>query len=141
MRRHKTARLLFGDPPSEVELRRGRREFYLLQRIQEEVHRFAITFHRQTRGKTMTRSLLDEIPGVGKKRKQKLYKHFGSLERMRQASVEEYRKAGIGDQLAQEILDHLRRKSAHPREKIGRWGAVCGIDHPGGGTIPSHGSG
>src|SRR5690606_22957348 len=94
--RHKTARLLFGDPPSEVELRRGSREFYLLQRIQEEVHRFAITFHRQTRGKTMTRSLLDEIPGVGKKRKQILYKHFGSLERMRQASVEEYRKAGIG---------------------------------------------
>ncbi len=117
--RHKTARLLFGDPPSEVELRRGSREFYLLQRIQEEVHRFAITFHRQTRGKTMTRSLLDEIPGVGKKRKQILYKHFGSLERMRQASVEEYRKAGIGDKLAREILDHLRRKSAHLREKNG----------------------
>ncbi|PTX59325.1 excinuclease ABC subunit C [Melghirimyces profundicolus] len=108
--RHKTARLLAGDPPVEVDLPRGSREFYLLQRIQEEVHRFAITFHRQTRGKSMIRSVLDEIPGVGKKRKQLLYKHFGSLERMREASVEEYRKAGIGDKLAREIQSHLRKK-------------------------------
>lgn len=115
--RHKTASLLFGDPPTEVELRRGSREFYLLQRIQEEVHRFAISFHRQTRGKTMTRSLLDEIPGVGKKRKQILYKHFGSLERMRRGSVEEYREAGIGDKLAREILDYLRQKSTDFGEK------------------------
>lgn len=106
--RHKTARLLFGQPPEKVDMAQGSKEFYLLQRIQEEVHRFAVAFHRQTRGKAMVRSVLDEIPGVGKKRKQLLYQHFGSLERMKKASVEEYRKAGIGDRLAREIRKYLR---------------------------------
>ncbi|OYD08331.1 excinuclease ABC subunit UvrC [Paludifilum halophilum] len=107
--RHRTASLLFGDSPEEIALRRGSQEFYLLQRIQEEVHRFAVTFHRQTRGKAMVRSVLDDIPGVGPKRKQMLYKHFGSVEKMRQAKVEEYRKAGIGDKLAREILTRLQQ--------------------------------
>ncbi|MDA8351947.1 MAG: excinuclease ABC subunit UvrC [Firmicutes bacterium] len=119
--RHKTARLLIGDPPREADLPKGTQEFYLLQRIQEEVHRFAITFHRQTRGKSMVRSVLDDIPGVGKKRKQQLYKHFGSLDRMRTATVEEYRKAGIGDKLARNILAHLKEtaKSASKDEGSG----------------------
>ncbi|MFC4075677.1 excinuclease ABC subunit UvrC [Salinithrix halophila] len=105
--RHKTAKLLFGDPPQEVSLKRGSQEFYLLQRIQEEVHRFAITFHRQTRGKQMIQSMLDDIPGVGQKRKTLLYKHFGSINKMKKASVEAYRQAGIGDKLAREILTRL----------------------------------
>ncbi|SFS73029.1 excinuclease ABC subunit UvrC [Marininema halotolerans] len=115
--KHKTAKLLFGDPPAEVSLRRGSQAFYLLQRIQEEVHRFAITFHRQTRGKQMLHSVLDDIPGVGQKRKTLLYKHFGSVEKMKQASVEEYRNAGIGDKLAREILVHLGVTITDPREK------------------------
>ncbi len=105
---HRTERLWMGDPPEEVPLDRHSQAFYLLQRIQDEVHRFAITFHRQRRGKTMLKSQLDEIPGVGEKRKRLLWKHFGSLERMREASVEEYRQIGIGDKLAREILRHLR---------------------------------
>ncbi len=106
--KHQTARLLFGDPPEEVGLKRGTREFYLIQRIQEEVHRFAVTFHRKTRGKNMVESRLDKIPGVGPKRKQQLYRHFGSIENMKKATVEEYRKAGIGDQLARTIIEALR---------------------------------
>ncbi|GGE17941.1 UvrABC system protein C [Marinithermofilum abyssi] len=110
--RHRTARLLMGEPPEVIDLPRGSQEFYLLQRIQEEVHRFAVTFHRQTRGKSMVKSVLDDIPGVGPKRKQQLYKHFGSVEKMRQASVEEYRKAGVGDKLAREILRVLRGEAS-----------------------------
>lgn len=106
--RHQTARLLAGDPPQEVRLDRRSAEFYLIQRIQEEVHRFAITFHRQVRGKAMIRSRLDDIPGVGEKRKRQLYRHFGSIERMKNATVEEYRKAGIGDKLARKIIEALR---------------------------------
>lgn len=110
--RHLTARLLFGDPPLEVPLARGTQEFYLLQRIQEEVHRFAVSFHRQTRRKSMIRSRLDEIPGVGAKRKQLLFKHFGSIEKMKQATIEEYRQAGIGDKLARTIIAALHEQES-----------------------------
>lgn len=106
--RHRTAQLLVGDPPIPVELKRDSNEFYLLQRIQDEVHRFAITFHRTTRGKTMFHSKLDDIPGIGEKRKKLLLKHFGSVKRMREATVEEYRNLGIGDKLARQILEHLQ---------------------------------
>ncbi|WP_044640807.1 excinuclease ABC subunit UvrC [Risungbinella massiliensis] len=112
--RHQTANLLYGEPPSVVDLKRGTEEFYLVQRIQEEVHRFAISFHRQARGKSMIQSALDNIPGVGEKRKRQLYRHFGSIEKMREASIEEYRKAGIGDKLAKEILQVLRAKQKTP---------------------------
>ncbi|MBN6186597.1 excinuclease ABC subunit UvrC [Aneurinibacillus sp. BA2021] len=106
--RHRTAQLLVGDPPLPVELKRDSNEFYLLQRIQDEVHRFAITFHRHTRGKTMFHSRLDDIPGIGEKRKKLLLKHFGSIKRMKEATVDEYRNIGIGDKLAHEILQHLQ---------------------------------
>jgi excinuclease ABC subunit C len=107
--KHRTARLIAGEPPQEVNLKRGSQEFYLIQRIQEEVHRFVITFHRKTRTKHLIESELDRIPGVGLKRKQQLFRHFGSIERMRQASVEEFRQAGIGDKLARVILDFLQK--------------------------------
>lgn len=107
--KHQTSRLLFGDPPTEVPIARGTQAFYLLQRIQEEVHRFAIAFHRQRRGKTMLHSVLDDIPGVGPKRKQRLYQHFGSIEKMKNASIEEYRKIGIGEKLAKTIIQHLSK--------------------------------
>ncbi|RKD23839.1 excinuclease ABC subunit C [Ammoniphilus oxalaticus] len=106
--RHRTAELLLGDPPRDVDIARDSHEFYLLQRIQDEVHRFAITFHRQTRGKSMLYSQLDDIKGIGPKRKQLLLKHFGSIKKMKEASVEEYRKLGIGDKLAAEVLKKLR---------------------------------
>src|SRR5690554_6171107 len=77
--KHKTSELLMGNPPETVPLPKGSQEFYLLQRIQEEVHRFAITFHREIGAKSMTVSRLDSIPGIGQKRRKNLLKHFGSL--------------------------------------------------------------
>ena len=74
--KHRTSHLLFGNPLEIVPLDRNSQEFYLLQRIQDEVHRFAITFHRQLRGKSMIQSILDDIPGVGEKRKKLLLKHL-----------------------------------------------------------------
>ncbi|WP_340673574.1 excinuclease ABC subunit UvrC [Brevibacillus agri] len=107
--KHKTAQLMYGDPPEPVNLKRDSYEFYLLQRIQDEVHRFAITFHRQSRTKTMLSSQLDEIPGIGEKRRKLLFTHFGSLKKMREATVEDFRQLGIGDKLAKQIIVHLRK--------------------------------
>ncbi len=106
--KHKTAQLMVGDPPTPVPMRRDSQEFYLLQRIQEEVHRFAITFHRDTRSKRSFASQLDDIPGIGEKRKKQLLKHFGSVKAMREADVEAFRPLGFGDKLAQSIVDALR---------------------------------
>lgn len=107
--RHRTSQLFFGDDPDPIPIDRSSQAFYLLTRIQDEVHRFAISFHRQTRGKQAMRSVLDEIPGVGEKRRKQLLKHFGSVEAIKDAPVEEFRKIGIGDKLAGEILSFLRR--------------------------------
>jgi len=106
--KHRTSELIMGDPPQIVPLARNSQEFYLLQRIQDEVHRFAVTFHRQTRGKTMLRSVLDDIPGVGEKRKKTLLKHFGSIKNMKEATVEELQKANIPRSVAEKIYKKLR---------------------------------
>ncbi|GGG01482.1 UvrABC system protein C [Paenibacillus aceti] len=106
--KHKTAQLIIGDPPEPVHLARDSQEFYLLQRIQDEVHRFAISFHREQRAKSMVVSQLDAIPGVGEKRRKMLLKHFGSLKKIKEASIEDFRPLSIGDKLAQTIIDSLR---------------------------------
>jgi excinuclease ABC subunit C len=106
--KHRTSELIMGDPPQVVPLERNSQEFYLLQRIQDEVHRFAVAFHRQTRGKTMFRSVLDDIPGVGEKRKKALLKHFGSIKNMKEATVEELQKANIPRSVAEKIYKKLR---------------------------------
>ncbi|QGQ94941.1 excinuclease ABC subunit UvrC [Paenibacillus psychroresistens] len=106
--KHKTAQLMSGDPPEVVPLPRDSQEFYLLQRIQDEVHRFAITFHRETRAKSMVASKLDEIPGIGEKRRKQLLKHFGSLKKIKIASIEDFQAMGIGSKLAQTILTALQ---------------------------------
>ncbi len=105
--KHRTSQLFLGDDPTPVQIDRTSQAFYLLTRVQEEVHRFAITFHRQQHGKNAIRSLLDDIPGVGEKRRKQLLKHFGSLPAIKAASVEEFRKIGIGDKLAKDILAYL----------------------------------
>lgn len=107
--RHRTSQLFLGEDPTPVPIDRASQGFYLLTRIQEEVHRFAITFHRETKGKNAFRSILDDIPGVGEKRRKALLKHFGSVQAMKTASLDDYRQAGIGDKLAQEILNFLTR--------------------------------
>jgi len=106
--KHKTAQLMTGDPAEIVPLPRDSQEFYLLQRIQEEVHRFAVSFHREQRAKSMVESRLDSIPGVGEKRRKLLLKHFGSLKRIREASVEDFKPLSIGDKLAATIIAALQ---------------------------------
>ncbi|QJC53239.1 excinuclease ABC subunit UvrC [Paenibacillus albicereus] len=108
--KHKTAQLMVGDPPVPVTLPRDSQEFYLLQRIQDEVHRFAISFHREQRGKSMTESRLDSISGIGEKRRKQLLRHFGSLKKIREAKAEDFRPLGIGDKLAERIVEALREE-------------------------------
>ncbi|MFH7819864.1 excinuclease ABC subunit UvrC [Neobacillus thermocopriae] len=106
--KHRTSQLLFGNPLEMILLPRNSQEFYLLQRIQDEVHRFAITFHRQTRGKSAFQSLLDDIPGIGEKRKKLLLKEFGSVKKMKEASIEEFRAIGLPENVAKELYEKLR---------------------------------
>ncbi len=109
--KHRTSQLMIGDPAETIQLPRDSQEFYLLQRIQDEVHRFAITFHREQRGKSMVTSKLDAIPGVGDKRRKLLLKHFGSLKKIREASVEDFRSLSIGEKLASQIIAALQEES------------------------------
>ncbi|SDX22424.1 excinuclease ABC subunit UvrC [Paenibacillus sp. CF384] len=108
--KHKTAQLMTGDPPEVVPLPRDSQEFYLLQRIQDEVHRFAITFHREQRGKSMVASKLDSIPGIGEKRRKALLKHFGSIKKIREAAIEDFRPLSIGEKLASQIIEALKEE-------------------------------
>ncbi|MCY8723958.1 excinuclease ABC subunit UvrC [Bacillus inaquosorum] len=107
--KHRTSNLLIGDPLEAVYLERNSQEFYLLQRIQDEVHRFAISFHRQIRGKSAFQSVLDDIPGIGEKRKKMLLKHFGSVKKMKEASLEDIKKAGVPAAAAQLLYDKLQK--------------------------------
>ena len=103
-KKHQTHELLYGNPPQIVQLQKNSQEFFLLQRIQNEVHRFAITFHRQLRSKNSFSSQLDNIPGLGPKRKQILLTHFKSLTRLKQATLEEMTALGIPKSVALSIL-------------------------------------
>ncbi|MCM3054025.1 MULTISPECIES: excinuclease ABC subunit UvrC [Bacillaceae] len=114
--KHQTSNLLFGDPLEVVPLTRNSQEFYLLQRIQDEVHRFAITFHRQLRGKTLFHSILDDIPGVGEKRKRQLIKHFGSVRKMKEAALEDFRAIGIPVHVAETIMETLKNEEEDAKE-------------------------
>ncbi|MFP7231099.1 excinuclease ABC subunit UvrC [Bacillus subtilis] len=107
--KHRTSNLLIGDPLEAVYLERNSQEFYLLQRIQDEVHRFAISFHRQIRGKSAFQSVLDDIPGIGEKRKKMLLKHFGSVKKMKEASLEDIKKAGVPAAAAQLLYEKLQK--------------------------------
>ncbi|WP_047985149.1 excinuclease ABC subunit UvrC [Ornithinibacillus californiensis] len=108
--KHRTSELLYGYPPSVVPLSRQSQEFYLIQRIQDEVHRFAITFHRQLRGKNLFQSELDKIPGVGEKRRKLLLTHFKSVNEIRNASLDAITKLGIPLNIAEIVLTHLNEE-------------------------------
>ena len=107
--KHQTHELLFGDPLQVIELSRTSQEFFLLQRIQDEVHRFAITFHRQLRSKNSFSSQLDGIEGLGPKRKQLLMKHFKSLTKIKEASVDEIVTVGIPRAVAEAVQAKLQQ--------------------------------
>jgi len=108
--RHQTNGLL-DQTGNSVALPKSHPTFYLLGRIQNEVHRFAITFHRQQRAKSMTLSALDSIPGIGPKRKQLLLRHFSSLDNIKGASIEELQAAGLPQSASAIIYQYFRAAS------------------------------
>jgi excinuclease ABC subunit C len=98
-----------------VRIPRQSEALYLLQRIRDEAHRFAISFHRELRGKRMTRSVLDEIPGLGPTRKKRLLKELGGVTAVRAASLETLQALSwLPDSVAQAIFDHAHKPVAPP---------------------------
>lgn len=108
--RHRTHELLYGNPPMTVALKQDSALFRLLTQIQDEVHRYAITFHRDKRSKSQLRSELDSIPGIGPKTKQTLLKAFKSVKRIREASEEELSKV-IGDAKTKAVKRYFAQQS------------------------------
>ena len=89
------------DCADPVVLSRSSEALYLLQRVRDEAHRFAITYHRQKRSRTMVASVLDDVPGLGETRRRALLRHFGSLKRLRAASAQEIASVpGVGPRTA-----------------------------------------
>lgn len=103
---HRTRELLFGFPPKSVGMKADSELFRLLTRMQDEVHRFAITFHRQKRSKRQTKSELDTIPGVGAKTKELLIKTFGSVKRIKEASLQQLQVVA-GHTKGQKLFENL----------------------------------
>jgi excinuclease ABC subunit C len=98
-----------------VRIPRGSEALYLLQSIRDEAHRFALTYHRLKRGKRMTRSALDGIPGLGEGRRKRLLKHFGSVKQIRAASLEDLSSVGgIPQTVAEAVYEalHDRRQAS-----------------------------
>ena len=108
--RHRTAELLFGFPPETVGMKLDSPLFHLLTRMQDEVHRFAITFHRDKRSKNQSRSELDEIKGIGEKTKETLLKHFKSVKRIKEATVDDL-AAVVGVAKARLLCEGLNKEA------------------------------
>ena len=104
--RHRTSEILYGFPPQTLGIKQGTPLFHLLENIQDEVHRFAITFHRDKRSKSQIASALDTIKGIGEKRKTALLKKFKSVARIRQATLEEIAEV-IGESAAKSVKESL----------------------------------
>jgi excinuclease ABC subunit C len=105
--KHRTSELLYGFPPMTIGVKQNTPLFHLLENIQDEVHRFAITFHRDKRSKNQIASALDNIPGVGEKRKTSLLKAFKSVSRIKKATQEEIAEI-VGTSAAKNIKEKLK---------------------------------
>ena len=105
--KHRTSELLYGFPPMTIGVKQNTPLFHLLENIQDEVHRFAITFHRDKRSKSQIASVLDNIPGIGEKRKTALLKAFKSVSRIKKASLEELTEI-VGPSVAKNIQEKLK---------------------------------
>jgi len=100
--------LYMPNEPDPVILPRTSQALYLVQRIRDEAHRFANTYQAQVRGKKQTHSVLDDIPGIGAKRRKSLQLHFGTISKMRAATLAELAQApGMNLKLAETVHDHL----------------------------------
>lgn len=108
--RHRTREMLFGNPPVSVSIALDSQLFKLLTRMQDEVHRFAITFHRQQRSKRQAASALDAVAGVGEKTKKQLIAHFGSVKRVKEAPMEELQTL-LGAKRGENIYQQLHEET------------------------------
>jgi excinuclease ABC subunit C len=100
-------------------LRSGSAALFLLERLRDEAHRFAITYHRKLRNQATLRSALEEIPGVGPERRKALLRHFGSLKKIRQATLEELKQMpGLPQPVAEEVFRSVR-ETVSPEPKRG----------------------
>ena len=106
--KHRTSELLYGFPPASIGVKQNTPLFHLLENIQDEVHRFAITFHRDKRSKSQTASVLDDISGIGEKRKTALLKAFKSVSRIQKATLEEIAEV-VGMSVAKNIKEKLKQ--------------------------------
>ncbi|MFL2104915.1 excinuclease ABC subunit UvrC [Desemzia sp. FAM 23991] len=106
--KHRTASLIFGESHQIVPLEPTSQAFYLVQRVQDEVHRFAITFHRKVRSKNSVSSRLDRIEGIGPKRRKKIMTHFKSIKNIREASIEEITSIGVPLEVAKKIKEDIK---------------------------------
>ena len=109
--KHRTRELLYGFPPVTIGMKTDSPLFRLLTSMQDEVHRFASTFHRQKRSKRQTRSVLDSIPGIGEKTKQLLLRHFGSSKRLFEASESDLCEL-LGPTRGSKLHENLRKLSS-----------------------------
>lgn len=107
-KRHRTNELLFGNPPQVIGLETNSELFHFLARIQDEVHRFAITFHRDKRSKHLLHSELDDIPGIGPKTRDLLLKHFKSVKKIKSAEIQEL-TAIVGTKKSTLIYEHFHQ--------------------------------
>ena len=108
--KHRTSELLFGFPPEVIGMKMDSPLFHLLTRMQDEVHRFAISFHKDKRSKNQTRSELDSIKGIGEKTKTALLRHFKSVKRIKEASFEELKQL-VSEAKARALQDGLLNKT------------------------------
>ena len=109
--KHRTRGLLFNN--QEIELKKSSEGFKLITRIQDEVHRFSIEFHRKSREKAVIRSVLDDIKGIGEKRKKDLLKHFGSIDNIKNASIEDLMEVdSINIKSAEAVYNFFRNKNS-----------------------------
>lgn len=103
--------IFLPDRPDAIILRRDNPTLHLIQRLRDEAHRFAISYHHTLRSRAISHSILDEIPNIGSKRKQRLLQHFGSVEKVRQASLNELLAVkGIPRNVANSIRKHLSQR-------------------------------
>ena len=113
--RHRTRELLFGNPPVSVGVQLDSYLFKVLTQMQDEVHRFAITFHRQQRSKRQTASALDNIPGIGEKTKQTLIQHFGSVKQVLATTVEQFQEV-LGEKRGAKLFEALHPNPTGEKE-------------------------
>ena len=107
--KHRTQTLLYGFPPAEISMPVTSEVFRLLTNIQDEVHRFAITYHKAKRSKAQIHSQLDDIQGVGPATKQKILRHFGSVKRASSAKKEEWIEL-LGNSRGTALYEHFQSK-------------------------------